>query len=87
MRVRDGYNPLAFVVVMAFILGMGINEFKRDRENLAKAQAEYAAKAQVLKDDFSAWASKIEGGVCGTPLAMDLFALQREIEEKYDVEL
>ena len=83
MRVRDGYNPLAFIVVMAFILGMGVNEYNRDNDKVQQAYDEFVVTKMELTNDFKEWASTIEGGVCGTPLQMDIINAQFDIYDKY----
>ena len=85
MRVRDGYNPLAFIVVMAFILGMGVNEYNRDNDKVQQAYDEFVVTKMELTNDFKEWASKVEGGVCGTPLQMDIMRARFNIYDKYEL--
>lgn len=74
----------ALVLAGVFFGGMALNRHESNKK-VRRAYQEYALEKVQLEMEFSAWARTIEGGVCGTPLVMDILDARFDIIDKYNL--
>ena len=73
-------------LTISFMLWVTYNYHEKDNYPLYEAvYLEIECKKDEEKKKFSEWAKTIPGGVCGTPLQMELINIERETLEKYDI--